>query len=186
MDTVSGSATEGEYITLKDYPNLDAIPGLAVRLDGSVYTFRADAGGALIGLDPLTADSMLVFDGLNEGSQGKGTTFGNDGLLYVSGRSELSVIDVDAQTIDTIGAFTYTGFPTLVDATPTIGSMATRVSDGTVFGILKDGGGGNGQNATYLVTINLATAELTNVGVTGELLDGLAYIPRALVEAREP
>jgi len=85
-----------------------------------------------------------------EDATSRGWCVVNDGLLYVSGRTELSVIDVDAETIDVVGSFTFTGFPTLVDPSPTIGSMATRVSDGSVFGILKDGGGGGSTTTTYL------------------------------------
>lgn len=181
-DTVSGSPTEGLYVVLGEIDPLSGVSGLAVHPStGKIYTFQSDSGGELYELDPVTVAETVVLSGLSEGGSGKGTTFSNDGLLYVFGEDELTEIDIDAGTDTLIGTWTLTGFPTLLDPTPTIGSLATRVSDGTVFGILKDGGGGRSTTTTYLVTVNLATAEVTNVGVNTNLLDGLAYIPTRLI-----
>jgi hypothetical protein len=180
-DTVSGSPTEGQWIELVR-TQLRAIAGLAVHPDGQrVYTFEADAAGMLYELDPVTGDTSVVLSGLSEESSGKGTTFSADTLLYVFGRDLLTEIDVDAGTDSEVGRWTLTGFPTLVDPSPTIGSMATRPSDGTVFGILKDGGGGGSTTTTYLVTVDVETAEVTMVGPNTNLLDGLAFIPARLV-----
>lgn len=183
-DTDAASSTFGQWVELVE-TGLRAIAGLAVDPEsGRIFTFEADASGELYEMDPVTGDTSTVLSGLSEGSSGKGTTFGPDGRLYVFGGSRLTAIDVDTGEVETVGDFTLTGFPTLVDSSPTIGSMTTRETDGVVFAVLKDGGGGGRTTTTYLVTVDLATAEVTNVGATTELLDGLAFIPTRLVEGR--
>jgi hypothetical protein len=179
-DTVSGSATEGEWIEFA-VTDLYGTPGLAPHPDGDrVFTFEADGSGELVSVDAAGVVDTLL-SSLNERGSGKGTTFSSDTLLYVFGGDLLTEIDVEALTDREVGTFTLTGFPTLVDLTPTLGSMTTRPSDGVVFGILKDGGGGGSTTTTYLVTVNLETAEVTNVGVNTNLLDGVAFIPSRLV-----
>ena len=59
--------------------------------------------------------------------------------------------------------------------------MTTRQSDGVVFGILKDGGRSGNLQPTFLVTVDLATAEITNVGAHTGLMDGLAFIMTSLI-----
>lgn len=103
-------------------------------------------------------------------------------MLYVAGGDKLTRIDVAALDDDLVGTFSFSGFPTFASSSQTIGSMATRASDGVVFGILKDGGGQGSTSATFLVRINLETAVVTNVGANTNLLDGLAYVPTELVD----
>ena len=50
-----------------------------------------------------------------------------------------------------------------------------------VFGILKDGGISGTLQPTFLVTVNLTTAEITNVGQQGDLMDGLAFVPTSVL-----
>jgi hypothetical protein len=45
----------------------------------------------------------------------------------------------------------------------------------------KDGGGISNIQVTYLVTVDLSTAVLTNVGVQTELMDGLAFVPTSVL-----
>ncbi len=176
------NSTTGLGTLLQQVTSLRALPGLAVHpATGRIYTFEGDSGGFLYELNATTGALSTVMSGLNEGSSGKGTTFSNSGLLYVAGDNRLTRIDVSQLTAQLVGTFTFVGFPTLVDPTPTIGEMATRASDGVVFGILQDGGGGGNLTATYLVTIDLTTAVVTNVGVNTNRLDGLAYVPTRLV-----
>ena len=161
---------------------LYATPGLAPHPDGNrVFTFEADGDDPLVVIDAAgVVDTVLT--GLNEGSAGKGTTFSPDTLLYVWGSDRLTEIDVDAGTWSVVtDTMILTGFPPLVDSSPTIGSMTTRPGDGVVFGVLKDGGGGGSTTTTYLVTVDLSTGEITHVGANTNLLDGLAFIPSRLL-----
>ncbi len=157
-----------------------AVAGLAVHpVTGSVYTTVADGGGELYEIDPATGELDLIMTGLGDPTGGKGITFSNEGLLYVAGGS-LDAIDVDAMTENVLPDHTHSGFPAGFSPDD-VRAMATRASDGTVFGLFQDS-----RTVTYLVTVNLATSELTYVGTTDERLDGLAYIPTRLVDALRP
>jgi hypothetical protein len=176
LDPATGIAT-----TLAIPAGLRGISGLAAHpTTGAIYTWESDSTNQLFGLDAVTADPDTLFSNLSPPSGGTGTTFGTDGTLYVAGGDELWTIDLVSGVPTLIGALTLTGFPAL-GGRQTIGAMATRPTDGVVFGILKDGGGGGRTTATFLVTINLTTAEVTNVGAHTELMDGLAYIPTSLL-----
>ena len=54
--------------------------------------------------------------------------------------------------------------------------MTTRPEDGTVFAILR-GRDDLDERATFLCTIDVETAEATNIGQTDELVDGLTWVP---------
>ncbi len=161
--------------------NLGAIPGLAYDgvADGA-FTTTADGSGELYALDADTGVASIIANGVNDGQSGKAMVLDGAGVLHVAGSDDLFTVDKVTGAAATVGAFTYTGFPVLADANPTIGSMTRRDSDGVVFGILMDGGGG-GVTATYLATIDLTTAEVTNVGANTVILDGLAFVPTALL-----
>jgi hypothetical protein len=177
LDRDTNSPTVGNAIFL-GLPGVDAVSGLAVDpATGKIYTFGSDTGSRLYELDPVTADTTIILSGLNEGSSGKGTTF-SDGLLYVAGGDKLTEIDIGAGTDTLVGTLTFSGF-TFAESSQTIGSMATRPSDGTVFAIVKDGGGQNSVVTTYLATIDVSTAVVTKVGANTNFLDGLAYVPTA-------
>ena len=60
--------------------------------------------------------------------------------------------------------------------------MATRPSDGAVFGILMDGGRSGTLQNTFLVRVNIETAEITYVGSHATMLDGLAFVPSSLFD----
>lgn len=177
LDMDSGSPTMGEAVFVGETGTY-AVSGLAVDPEtGKIYTFESDGSGPLFELDPVTAGTTIIISSVSEGSSGKGTTF-SEGLLYVAGDIRLTEIDIAGGTSALVADFTFVGF-TFAEASQTIGSMATRPTDGVVFGIVKDGGGRSNTSTTYLVTIDVATAVVTIVGANTNLLDGLAYIPTA-------
>lgn len=158
---------------------VDGVSDFAVHpVTRRIYTFDRTAGGYLFRVDPEWAEYTEVLRNLDEGSYGKGTTFSNDGLLYVAGDERLTRIRLNLREVTHVGDFSYIGFPAFVTPELSINSMTTRPSDGAVFGILQDGGSlFHDVAVTYLVTIDLQTAEVTNVGANTELLSGLSWVP---------
>lgn len=144
---------------------------------GVIYSFGSDGTNDMYEVNATTGAFSLLHTGLNLDNGGTGTTFTSDGTIYVAARAELWTVNITTGAPTLIGAMTYTGFPTFTESSQTIGSMTTRPSDGVVFGILKDGGNSGTLQPTFLVTVNLATAEITNVGQHSELMDGLAFVP---------
>jgi hypothetical protein len=174
--------TTGVATTLRSTVADRGVSGLAAHpTTGAIYTWESDSTNRLYGLDATTAVVDSLFTGLGIPSGGTGTTFSADGTLYVVGGDELWTIDLVTGVDTYIGTTTFVGFPAFVGGNQSIGSMTTRPSDGQVFGILKDGGGISNIQVTYLVTVDLTTAAITNVGSQTELMDGLAFVPTTLL-----
>jgi hypothetical protein len=152
--------------------------------NGRLYTFPVEWGGSFYRVDPRSGEYHVSYLPLDEGASGKGTTFGTDGLLYVAGgllQQHLVRIDLNGSAIE-VGPLTYVGFPPFTSYSVTLQAMATRASDGVVFALVQDGGGWAGTiSATFLGTVDLATAIVTNVGATTERLNALAYVPTRLL-----
>ncbi|MGE0158919.1 MAG: hypothetical protein AB7T31_05860 [Gemmatimonadales bacterium] len=144
---------------------------------GRLYTFNRGTAGYLFRVDVTDGyfHEVLRFD---EGESGKGSTFWKDGSLYVSGgafQQVLTRIDLDRATTTPVGPITYVGFPPFTSYSVRIPSMATRSSDGVVFGLVLDG------SVTYFATIDPTNAVVVNLGPTTPQLSALAYVPTRLV-----
>lgn len=176
---VVNTATGEVVIHFDNFGVVSGIADLALRpSDGAMFAPGADGSG-FFSVDRVTGEFTEINPD-TPSSSGNGMTFGADGTLYLASDEELYVVDPADGGATLVAGFTYTGFPAFVGGGPTLGALTTRASDGTIFGILKDGGGGGGAGPTYLVTLNTTTAEVTNVGVNTEKLDGLAFVPGAL------
>ena len=174
--------TTGVATTLIRPGNGSGISGLAAHpMTGAIYTWESDSTDELYRFDTVTGVPDTLFTGLPMPSSGTGTTFSLAGGLYVAADDELWTINLTTGVPGLIGTLSFTGFPAFASSSQTIGSMTTRPSDGVVFGILKDGGGVGSTQTTFLVTVNLATAVVTNVGPQSELMDGLAYVPTSML-----
>ncbi len=158
---------------------VDGISDFAVHpITRRIYTFDRNGGGYLFRVDPEWAVYTEVMQRLDEGSFGKGTTFSSDGRLYVAGDQRLTRIRLNLREVIHVGSFSYTGFPPFATPEVSINSMTTRPADGVVFGILQDGGDIYHEvSATYLVTIDLETAEVTNLAANANLLSALTWVP---------
>lgn len=158
---------------------VDGVSDFAVHpITRRIYTFHRNRSGYLFRVDPEWGEYTEVMRNLDEGSHGKGTTFSNDGLLYVAGDERLTRIRLNRLEATHVGTFSYTGFPSFATPEISINSLTTRPSDGVVFGILQDGGGPyHAVTATYLVTIDLETAAVTNVGANTTLVSALTWVP---------
>lgn len=170
----------GETDTLWDLSvDLHAVPDLAIRPADGVFLVHEADGSGLYGIDPMTG-VVAEINPATPDQSGNGLTFAVDGTLYLASNEDLYTVDPVTGDATLVASCTYTGFPAFVGASQTIGSLTTRAEDGTVFGILKDGGGVGGGGPTFLVTVNLATAEITHVGQNTQKLDGLAFVPSSL------
>jgi hypothetical protein len=141
--------------------------------NGRVYTFRRGTGGYLFRVEVTDGwfHEVMKFD---EGEGGKGSTFWTDGHLYVSGgafQQVLTRIEIERSKATQVGPVTYVGFPPFSSYSVRILSMATRATDGTVFGLVLD------DDATYLATVDPTNAVVTNLGETATHLSALAYVP---------
>jgi outer membrane protein assembly factor BamB len=178
IDPDTGVATE----LFDNSDETNGIPGLTIRpSDGRIFMGEGDSSG-FYELDATTGDATRIGDNIAS-SSGKGITFSADETLYLAADETLYSVDPDAAppTDAEIGDFTLTGFPAFAGGF-SIGAMTTRPSDGAIFAIVKDDGGTGGSGPTYLARVDVATAELTNVGVNGVKLDGLAFVPESLFE----
>ena len=178
LDPSTGVAT-----TLYDYDpgNRVGVSGLAVHpTTDRIFSFESDSSNELFELDAVTGVFTIIVDTLSVGSSGKGTTFSAAGDLYVVGDGDLYTVDPDTGAHSLIEVVDRTGFPTLQDCCPDVMALATRTSDGAVFGILRDGSRRDNYG-TYLFILNLETVEAVLVGQTTDLLEGLAYIPTSMI-----
>jgi hypothetical protein len=144
---------------------------------GRVYTFRRGTGGYLFRVEVTDGffREVMRFD---EGEGGKGSTFWTDGHLYVSGgafQQVLTRVEIERSEATQVGPVTYVGFPPFASYSVRILSMATRTTDGTVFGLVLDG------DATYLGTVEPTNAVVVNLGETTTQLSALAYVPTRLL-----
>ncbi|MBI4083243.1 MAG: carboxypeptidase regulatory-like domain-containing protein [Candidatus Lambdaproteobacteria bacterium] len=166
----------GEATFLADNSSIDyGVADMAVRPDGTIYAFY-EAGQNLTTVDPTTGVATWLGYANGIGCCGNGLTFDGAGTtLYLADDIGLHVLDQATGAVLSSTPITYTGFPTLT--APRISSMSTRLSSGVVYGILNDGSGGTGPR--YLVTVNLATGDVVNLGEIGLPLDGLAWVQEA-------
>lgn len=159
------------------------VSGLAIHPeDGRIFSFCSDCGDAFFEIDPATGEWTRLVDAVGTGGNGNGTTFSKDARLYVVSDGNLYEVDPDNSSVNDVGALSFTGFPAFAGSNQPIVSMTTRPSDGAVFGILMDGGGRGNPGTSYLVRINLDTAEVTNVGENSRILVGLAFVPDSLID----
>ena len=162
-------------------PDGNGISGLAVHPDTDrIFSFPSDEFGDLYELNALTGEFTTVATTGYVGYSGNGTTFSSSGNLYVVGDSELYLVDIVTGAETLIGAVALTGFPTLQYGSPDVLALATRSTDGAVFGLLRDGNRRNSAG-TYIFLLNLDTAEAVLVGETTDLLEGLAFIPNSMI-----
>jgi hypothetical protein len=152
--------------------------------NGRLYTFPVARGGSFYRVDGRNASYDQFYSTVDEGSSGKGATFGSDGFLYVAGglfEQRLTRVDINGPS-RTVGPITYVGFPPFDNYSVTVQAMATRKSDGVVFGLVHDGGGWAGNvTTTYLATVDVTSAIVTNIGATAQRLSALAYVPTRLL-----
>jgi len=176
LDPSTGVAT-----TLHERPIRDGVSGLAVHPTSErIFSFGSDSSQELFEIDPVTGVFTEIVDTLAVGWAGKGTTFSSAGVLFVVGEGELYTVDPDTGAHSLIGQLTLTGFPTLTDTKPDIVSMTTRASDGAVLALLRDGRRRDNLG-TYLLLLNLETAEATLLGETLTNLEGLAFVPTSMI-----
>ena len=159
---------------------VDTLADFAVHPgSGRLYTFKRGFSGYLFRVEVVDAWFQEVMQ-LDEGEGGKGSTFWTDGHLYVSGgrfQQVLTRVEIERAASEQVGPVTYVGFPPFASYAPRILSMATRATDGTVFGLVLDG------DVTYLATIDPTNAVVSHLGETGPQLSALAYIPTRLLPA---
>jgi hypothetical protein len=163
---------------------VDSIADFAVNpLNQRVYTLEKGGSGFVFRVDPRTGAFLEVYNRMADGPYGKGATFTDEGLLYVAGGSQLIRVRLNRLESTVVGTLTFAGFPTFANYSVTIGSLATRPSDGTVFALVEDGGGMAGTvTTTYLATLDLETAVVTNLGANANVLSALAFVPTRLVQ----
>jgi WD40 repeat protein len=176
----------GEAVTLSSPEGAHhggGVSGMAIHPDnGRIFTFCSDCGNDFFEIDPATGAWTQLPDAVGTGGNGNGTTFSSDGVLHVASDGHLFRVDHTDSSVDDLGEFTYTGFPAFSGTRQPIVAMTTRPSDGAVFGILLDGGGQGNPGASYLIRVNLGTAEVTNVGKSDTMLGGLAFVPTAILD----
>ena len=172
----------------------NAVPGMTIGPDGTLYAAYKASGYAGLGIvDPTAcgtgATTMDRGRGLNSGN---GLTFDGDGLsLYLADDTGLHEMDPMLGVALSDVEILYTGFPGDLDY-PRISSMTVDPRSGQAYGLLTVDAvypfgcdPCNGIWATFLVKIDLETAEVTNLGKTLDGLDGLVFIPNARLPAKQ-
>lgn len=171
------NGTTGEA-TVVDDTSMSSVPGLAISSANRIFAHEGDSSG-FYEFNNTTGVRTSV-NATTSGTSGNGLTFGNDGVLYLCSNETLWTIDQTTYDATSVAALSKTGFPT--DVSGEVIALATRASDGVIFGIWKDGAGGGGGGAdAYLVTIDTTTGAMTYVGTLGGNFDGLAMLPAGSV-----
>ena len=189
----------GEAIRLMDNADagIEAIPGMAVGPNGTIYTSQyshkfaepSDDDG-LYSLNNQTGAAVhLSMDW--PGAVGNGMTFDAAGELYFAADGKLYWVDLDGDptAMPPVAPFTAielrlqnrVGFPFDPGTLGDIISMATHPDDGTILCIFKvgagRGGGGGTSGPCHLARVNIATGTVTFIVQLPFLMDGLAYVP---------
>ena len=184
LDPATGVAT-----TLYDFDptRRQGISGLAVHpTSDRIFSFESDSSSDLYELDPVTGVFTVIANTLAANSAGKGTTFTLAGDFYVVGDGDLFSVDLDLNASSFVATLTFSGFPAFQSCCrQDVQAMATRPTDGTIFGLLRDGSRSNAYG-TYLVTLDVMTGVTTLVGETLVNLEGLAYVPTSMISPYVP
>jgi hypothetical protein len=172
------SGADEAFLVRMRIEEVDTLADFAVHpSNGRVYTFMGGRAGYLFRVNVTDGffHEVMQFD---EGESGKGSTFWTDGHLYVSGglfQQVLTRIEIERASATRVGPVTYVDFPHFSSYSVRIRSMATRASDGTVFGLVLD------DERVYLATVDPTNAVVRHVGETSPPLNALAYVPTRLL-----
>jgi hypothetical protein len=172
------AGAEKAFLVRMRIEEVDTLADFAVHpSNGRVYTFMGGRAGYLFRVDVTDGffHEVMQFD---EGEGGKGSTFWTDGHLYVSGglfQQVLTRIEIERASATPVGPATYVSFPHFSSYSVRIRSMATRPSDGTIFGLVLD------DERVYLATVDPTNAVVRHVGETSPPLNALAYVPTRLL-----
>ena len=163
----------------EDLDSVSAHPSLAQRrTDLIVFGMEGEADDLddMIFVDNMTGTSSRYTETVAQISgRGQGLTFVGE-TLYLASGMELYTIDLFTGRATLVADMTLTGFATGNGLqNPRIASMTTRPSDNQVFGILKEGS--SSAAISFLVSINVGTGLVTNIGQTEEILDGITWVP---------
>lgn len=172
LDIATGQATQlhGGNV-LKGVASMARSPG-----GGFIYSANGNSN-QLYGINPANGQPQFI-NLFSEGrASGGGMTFDQLGILYAA--LEVSLFTVDPATAVTtrVQYLTFTGFP--VDVSNS-GLNSLTVLGGTMYGILYDRNSGS-LRTTYLVRVNPATAEVTNIRQNSVAMEGLAVVPANLL-----
>ncbi|MGH9789293.1 MAG: hypothetical protein ACRD4U_11400, partial [Candidatus Acidiferrales bacterium] len=140
------------------------------RADGVLFAY-IEGGDALGTLNTATGAITPIGATNTAGCCGNGIAFSANDTLFHANDVSLSTLN---QTTAQETVVAPLGFPPEGDNFPRINALDFR-SDGTLFGVLNDGGPVVGTVENYLTTINTMTGAVTLVGATQGGLDAIAF-----------
>lgn len=153
------------------------LAGLARNSNGDIYTIPGDVD-EINSVDPVTG-ALTVIGNYGGGSAGNGMTFDlNDTFYVAAGEFVNEVVPATATLVNSV-PFNYVGFVTNPSTGPKIASMTTNPVDGTIYGLLRDGGSGTA--ITFLVTVDPVSGDITHVAELSVHLDGLVLVPTGFI-----
>ena len=170
LDHTTGAAT------VLSEPDVKGLTSLARSPAGGFIYAASGKTSELWGINPADGAPQRIANFSEGVARGGGMAFDRNGVLYAA--LDLALYRVDPSTAVTtrVQQLTYNGFPTpIVDGA--VNSLA--LLGNTMYGLIFDRQ--DPLRATYLVTIDLATAAVTHVGPTASPMEGLAVVPGNLL-----
>jgi len=154
---------------------------LSFRADGALFGTSFNAGGApfvdLFSINTVTGLATQI-GSTGTGSPGNGMAFQAGTLFHADNAlgGILSTLNQVTGLATPVAPLSFVGFPPFISVQgPRDNAMDTNPTTGVMFVSINDGNQGGGPN--YLATVNTATGLVTNIGLSQNGLDGLAWQP---------
>jgi hypothetical protein len=170
LDTTTGATTVLAEPDVKGLTSLTRAPA-----GGFVYAVNGNSN-ELWGINPEDGVPQRIANFSEGVARGGGLVFDRASILYAALDIALYTVNPTTAVTTRVQQFTYNGFPTPI-SDGAVNSMALMGT--TVYGLIFDRQ--DPLRATYLVTIDLATAVVTHIGPTASPMEGLAVVPGNLL-----
>jgi hypothetical protein len=154
------------------YAEEPAIPDISFRSDGTLFGYLHGDQADGLGTVNTATGAVTEIGGTGVYRRGNGIAFSRSDVLFHGNESELNTLD------QTTGAYAKRVDLTFPDVyCPARGGARINAMDfnsgGTLFGSLNCGRSRSGPN--YLVRVNTTTGKVSNIGVSVDALDGIAF-----------
>jgi cysteine-rich repeat protein len=158
-----------------------SVADISFAADGTLFGWSEDSDD-LVTIDLATGTATVVGDS-GIPTAGSGLAFDAAGVLFFSGAFDFVVPDPDLVTIDPVTGLLATPIAPLAPLVGVrVGALAFEPATGTLFGIDKV----TQDVSASLVTIDPATAAVTQVGPSSNSLDAIAFEPVCGDGAEDP
>jgi hypothetical protein len=173
IDPATGLGTEIGPTGIEGFGFGVRVSDVSFRTSDGVFFAYVEQGDGLFTIDPATGAASLVGGPASPtGCCGSGIGFSAANVLYHADDVGFSSLDQSLGTAAHLGGLSFVGFPALTNPRPN--SIDFDPAFDVAFVTVNDGEQGTGPN--YLATLDVVTGDITNVGLSANGLDGLAWV----------